>query len=74
MFSIFLGKGVPKEGKKRWKREDRRNFENSKVNPESGVPLSCLPAYFEAYDAYAQRVDNEVTIVIIIVIRIMRKM
>lgn len=32
-----------------------------KVNPESGVPLSCLPAYFEAYDAYAQRVDNEVS-------------
>merc|ERR1711971_491049 len=25
------------------------------------VPLSCLPAYFEAYDAYAQRVDNEVS-------------
>ena len=34
---------------------------SKKVNPESGVPLSCLPAYFEAYDAYAQRVDNEVT-------------
>merc|ERR1719220_2707083 len=32
-----------------------------KVNPESGVPLSCLPAYFEAYDAYAQKVDNEVS-------------
>jgi len=32
-----------------------------KVNPESGVPLSCLPAYFEASDAYAQRVDNEVS-------------
>jgi len=32
-----------------------------KVNPESGVPLSCLPAYFEAYDAYAQRVDHEVS-------------
>merc|ERR1712032_650230 len=32
-----------------------------KVKPESGVPLSCLPAYFEAYDAYAQRVDNEVS-------------
>ena len=37
-----------------------------KVNPESGVPLSCLPAYFEAYDAYAQRVDNEVTMIIMI--------
>jgi len=32
-----------------------------KVNPDSGVTLSCLPAYFEAYDAYAQRVDNEVS-------------
>jgi len=32
-----------------------------KVNPESGVPLSCLPAYFEACDAYAQRVDQEVS-------------
>jgi len=32
-----------------------------RVNPESGVPLSCLPAYFEAYDAYALRVDNEVS-------------
>merc|ERR1719220_2361529 len=31
------------------------------VKPESGVPLSCLPAYFEAYDAYAQRVDQEVS-------------
>ena len=45
-----------------------------KVNPESGVPLSCLPAYFEACDAYAQRVDQEVTIIMIIrIIRIMRQ-
>ena len=36
------------------------NYELAQVNPESGVPLSCLPAYFEAYDAYAQRVDQEV--------------
>ena len=36
------------------------NYELAQVNPESGVPLSCLPAYFEAYDAYAQRVDHEV--------------
>ena len=36
------------------------NYELAQVNTESGVPLSCLPAYFEAYDAYAQRVDHEV--------------
>lgn len=29
--------------------------------PTSGVPLSCLPAYFEAQDAYAQRIENEAT-------------
>jgi hypothetical protein len=31
-----------------------------KVLPSSGVTLGCLPAYFEAYDAYADRVEAEV--------------
>jgi len=31
------------------------------LKPESGVTPGCLPAYFEAYDSYAQRLDNEVS-------------
>lgn len=30
------------------------------VKTSSGVNAACLPAYFEAYDAYAQRLENEV--------------
>merc|ERR1712227_960238 len=30
------------------------------VKTSSGVNAACLPAYFEAYDAYTQRLENEV--------------
>merc|ERR1712002_73735 len=30
------------------------------VKTASGVTSACLPAYFEAYDAYTQRLENEV--------------
>merc|ERR1712212_609629 len=30
------------------------------VKTTSGVNAACLPAYFEAYDAYTQRLENEV--------------
>eukprot|EP00092_Neocalanus_flemingeri_P006157 GFUD01006628.1.p1 GENE.GFUD01006628.1~~GFUD01006628.1.p1 ORF type:complete len:588 (-),score=139.67 GFUD01006628.1:240-2003(-) len=30
------------------------------VKTASGVNAACLPAYFEAYDSYAQRLENEV--------------
>jgi len=30
------------------------------VKTTSGVTAACLPAYFEAYDAYTQRLENEV--------------
>jgi len=30
------------------------------VKTSSGVTAACLPAYFEAYDAYTQRLENEV--------------
>ena len=30
------------------------------VKKDSGVTAACLPAYFEAYDAYLQRLENEV--------------
>jgi len=30
------------------------------VKTTSGVTAACLPAYFEAYDAYSQRLENEV--------------
>jgi len=29
------------------------------VKKDSGVTAACLPAYFEAYDAYIQRLENE---------------
>jgi len=29
------------------------------VKKDSGVTAACLPAYFEAYDAYTQRLENE---------------
>merc|ERR1719430_1391137 len=29
------------------------------VKTSSGVTAACLPAYFEAYDAYIQRLENE---------------
>jgi len=31
------------------------------VNPSSGMTSSCLPAYLEAYDAYTQRVENDIS-------------
>jgi hypothetical protein len=31
------------------------------VKTSSGVNAACLPAYFEAYDAYTHRLENEVT-------------
>lgn len=31
------------------------------VRTSSGVNAACLPAYFEAYDAYTHRLENEVT-------------
>jgi len=41
-------------------------FDNSgspvyRMNPNTGIPASCLSAYFEAYDSYAQRMENEIT-------------
>ena len=30
------------------------------VRRSSGVSASCLPAYFEAVDAYRQRLENEI--------------
>ena len=30
------------------------------VKTSSGVNAACLPAYFEAYDSYTQRLENEV--------------
>merc|ERR1719150_954031 len=30
------------------------------VKTSSGVSAACLPAYFEAYDAYSQRLENEI--------------
>jgi len=30
------------------------------TNPRSGITPNCLPAYFEAYDAYTQRVEADI--------------